>query len=145
MKLEDAAVKVFPGKLAPLRDVWIVIDELMTARGLSRDVKTIYVSYTDPSLNLIGAVHPDPVTESIELALAIPDKKGNSPLYDATHLKWRTLPFAIRVGSTDVDPEMLESLIDQGMRQVTAITPRPSDEFMGRRPLHESRRHLDEA
>ena len=135
MDRSDVAAKVFPGKLAPLVEVWERVDDALIDRHLSRDVKTIYVSYTDTIRNLVAAVHPDPVTGTIEIALSLPPDHEHELTYDATHLKWRTLPLAVRLGPDDEIAGQLLYLFDEAIKYTPSSVPRPSEDFekIGRR------------
>ena len=129
MNKTEAGAKVFRGALADLLPTWEQLDDRLSALGLTRDVKTIYVSYTDPGRNLVAAVHPDPVTATIELALSLPADFAHERTYDATHLKWRTLPHAVRIaGVSDLDAE-LGVLIKAAAEYAPLATPRPSEDF----------------
>ena len=132
MKRDDAAAKVFPGDLQRLVPVWLLIDDLMLRYKLRRDVKTIYVSYTNEAFRLVAAVHPDPASGTIELALAIPDTVGRHDLHDATHLKWRTLPVAVRVGIADFDLPRIAALISEAVESASSIVPRDPQDFIRR-------------
>jgi hypothetical protein len=127
--------QVFPGKLAPLVEVWERVDDALTNRQLTRDVKTIYVSYTDTGRNLVAAVHPDPVTSTIEVALSLPPDQEHELTYDATHLKWRTLSLAIRLGPGDELTSEIMGLIQTAIEYAPSSVPRPSEDFehIGRR------------
>ena len=129
MDRSEAAAKVFPGKLAPLIDVWESVDKALTDRDLTRDVKTIYVSYTDSNRNLVAAVHPDPITSTIEIALSLPPDFDEELAYDSTHLKWRTLPWAIRLGPKDELTAEVEDIIESAIEYAPASVPRPSEDF----------------
>ena len=129
MDQPDVAAKVFPGKLAPLVEVWERVDDALTDRQLTRDVKTIYVSYTDTGRNLVAAVHPDPVTSTIEMALSLPPDYENELTYDATHLKWRTLPLAIRLAPDDKLTSEIMGLIQAAIEYAPSSVPRPSEDF----------------
>jgi len=129
MDREQATKKVFPGKLADLVNVWELVDDAMTDRGLSRDVKTIYVSYTDPDRNLVAAVHPDQTTRTIEIALSLPPDLDGELTYDSTHLKWRTLPWAVRLGPDDQVSSEIMGLIQTAIEYAPSSVPRPSEDF----------------
>ena len=129
MERSEAAAKVFPGKLAPLVEVWERVDDALTDRHLSRDVKTIYVSYTDTNRNLVAAVHPDPITGTIEIALSLPPDHEHELTYDSTHLKWRTLPLAIRLGPGGELTREIMSLIQTAIEYAPSSVPRPSEDF----------------
>jgi len=129
MDRDETAAKVFPGKLATLVDVWERVDDAFTNRELSRDVKTIYVSYTDGDRNLVAAVHPDSPTSSIEIALSLPPDFESELTYDSTHLKWRTLPWAIRLGPDDGLTAQVEEIIEAAIEYAPSSVPRPSEEF----------------
>ena len=133
MERDAAAQKVFPGKLEKLRPAWELIDEFLVSRGLSRDVKTIYVSYTTQGGEVAAAAHPDLVTISIEVALAIDPTLEHPMLYDATHLKWRTLPQAVRLTSVEDVSDQVEELLDLAIAHAGTLSPRPPEEFIGRR------------
>lgn len=126
---EEAATKVFPGKLVNLVEVWERVDDALTDRGLSRDVKTIYVSYTDQARNLVAAVHPDSTTRTIEIALSLPPDFESELSYDSTHLKWRTLPSAIRLSPEDELTVEVEGLIEAAIEYAPSSVPRPSEDF----------------
>jgi hypothetical protein len=126
---EKAAAQVFPGKLAYLVEVWEPVDEALIDMGLSLDVKTIYVSYTDQNRNLVAAVHPDPTTRTIEIALSLPPDFDNELTYDSTHLKWRTLPWAIRLGPDDDLTDEVEGIIEAAIQYAPSSVPRPSEDF----------------
>ncbi len=138
MNPSEAAAKVFPGKLAPLVEVWERVDDALTDRQLTRDVKTIYVSYTDTDRNLVAAVHPDPTTSTIEIALSLPPDTKAELTYDATHLKWRTLPLAVRLGPDDELTSEIMSLIQTAIEYAPSSVPRPSEDFehISRRGRH---------
>ena len=129
MDQKTASEKVFPGTLDALRPVWAKVDEAMTQRGLARDVKTIYVSYTN-SRGIVAAVHPDPATMTIEVALALPADTDDPSLYDAIHLKWRTLPVALRLSPDEPVGEAFVRLLDAAVAQAGSVAPRPNDDFM---------------
>ena len=135
MDRSEAGAKVFPGKLAPLIEVWERVDKALTNRELSRDVKTIYVSYTDSLRNLVSAVHPDPVTNTVEVALSLSPDFESELTYDSTHLKWRTLPWAIRLGPIDELTAEVEGIIEAAIEYAPSSVPRPSEDFekIGRR------------
>lgn len=135
MDQSDVAAKVFPGKLAPLVEVWERVDDALTDRQLTRDVKTIYVSYTDTDRNLVAAVHPDPTTHTLEIALSLPPDHKSELTYDATHLKWRTLPLALRLGPDDELTAEVEGIIKAAIEYAPSSVPRPSEDFerIGRR------------
>lgn len=109
--------------------VWLEVDDLLVARGLERDVKTSYVSYTDRRSCVVAAVHPDPKGAYLEIALAIPETYRDSALYDSVHLRWRTLPRAARV-SGNADVQHLGRLVDLALSAAANIEPRPSEVFV---------------
>jgi hypothetical protein len=125
----EARKKVFPGRLADLVPVWERVDDFLTECGLSPDVKTIYVSYTDEDRNLVAAVHPDPTSRTIEIALSIPGDNESDLTYDATHLKWRTLPLAIRLGPDDQVTDEVQALLEAAISNAPSSVPRPSEDF----------------
>jgi len=126
---DKAAAKVFPGRLAVLVPAFEKLDEAFVSRGLSRDVKTIYVSYTDSSRNLVAAAHPDVTTLTIEVALSLSPDYQSEHTYDSTHLKWRTLPWAVRVGQDEeFAAEVLEAF-DAAIDYAPSSVPRPSEDF----------------
>ena len=133
MDQATAGQRVFSGSLVDLRGLWMEVDGYLTERGLRRDVKTIYVSYTDQGLNLVAAIHPDVPTHSFEVALAIPDADTDG-LYDATHLKWRALPVAVRVGESGYfTPEDIRPFLDRAIDNAPIIQLREASDFHGRR------------
>lgn len=139
MDRQAASEKVFRGSLAVLRPIWERLDDVFAQRGLSRDVKTIYVSYTDETGNIVAAVHPDPANVAIELALALPRETPDPNVYDAIHLKWRTLPVAVRLATVaDVTPAIVR-LIDAACDTAASVDPRPTQEFVEFRRHGESR------
>ena len=127
--MRQAAKKVFRGKLTGLVAVWGLLDDALIERGLSRDVKTIYVSYTDLDRNLVAAVHPDPTTLTIEIALSLPPHFESVLTYDSTHLKWRTLPWAIRLGRDDELTAEIEGIVETAIEYAPSSVPRPSEDF----------------
>ena len=129
MEKGDAGQKVFPGTMSSLRPVWEALDDELIRVGLHRDVKTIYVSYTDEDRNLVAAVHPDPATKTIEVALSLPKDFESSLTYDATHLKWRTLPVAVRLKSLGDLTRMVHTLLADAIVHAPQSVARPSEEF----------------
>ena len=105
----------------------------LTDLGLTRDVKTIYVSYTSKAEQLVAAVHPNPLDNSIEVALSIPLDHEDPRLYDATHLKWRTLPVALRLKPTSKVTAPVMKLFQFAVEIVESITPKPPEDFFGHR------------
>jgi hypothetical protein len=129
MDQATAGRQVFAESQAAIKDLWVEVDTYLTDRGLHRDVKTIYVSYTDNDMNLVAAVHPDPSTHTFEVALAI-SESDSKDLYDATHLKWRTLPVAVRVGDAGgLTPDAIQPFLDQAIESVAAVRPRDPMDF----------------
>lgn len=103
------------------------------SRGLRRDVKTIYVSYTDGDGNIVAAAHPDPATSTLEVALSIAADFESPLLYDAVHLKWRTLPRAVRLSPSETVPGEVLALLDTAVEQAASMLPRPTDDFVRQR------------
>ena len=133
MDQATAGQKVFTGSLTDLVDLWAEVDTYLTSQSLVRDVKTIYVSYTDEDMNLVAAVHPDPATHTFEVALSIPESNSDD-LHDATHLKWRTLPVAVRVGDPGgLTPEDIQPFLDQAIEGASSVPPRDPMDFVGQK------------
>lgn len=133
VEMKDVAEKVFPGKLQRLIPIWAAVDEILSSRGLARDVKTIYVSYTDASNNLVAAVHPDAASITLEIALPLPRELDHELLYDASHLKWRTLPNALRLEPDSTVSMRVLALFDEAVRHAPDALPRPARDFASRR------------
>jgi hypothetical protein len=126
--MESAAAKVFPGRLQALRRVWLEVDGYLTSAGMSRDVKTVYVSYTSPHGHIVAAAHPDGPNNRLEVALAL--ELGASPLLsDAVHLKWRHLPTAVVLESDAELTDELKGLLDAAVQNAGEVAPRPTEEF----------------
>jgi len=125
---DEAGQKVFGHPGVPLRVLWEDLDDLLTTAGLTRDVKTIYVSYTSGGLEVVAAVHPG--SGFIELALALPIGYDHPRVVDAVHLKWRTLPVAVHLRPEEGVPSFLPYLVDQALSSASSIAPRPIDDFL---------------
>jgi hypothetical protein len=125
---QEAGKLVFRGEAAALRGLWERADNLLMSRGLQRDVKTIYVSYTDSAMKVVAAAQPS--SDAVEIALAIPPSLRHRLLVDAIHLKWRTLPKAVQVRQDWRDEWVeFESLVDLAIKSASSIAPRPTDDF----------------
>ncbi len=129
MDRDEAGDKVFGRSRGLGRAAWEALDDLLTDAGLERYVKTIDVSYTDAAGNVVASVHPGPQTDSIEVALSIADVGAHPALYDAAHLKWRTLPAAIRLGGPHDLTEETKAVIDLAIADAGSITPRAVEDF----------------
>src|SRR5437870_741959 len=103
------AASLFAGRNARLfptfqRVYAVLVDEL----GCEAHVKTIYVGFSRGG-EMLAAAYPRG-GQYFELALHLPDAARSALLYDAAHLKWRTLPVAVRL-SDDASFASVEALI----------------------------------
>lgn len=111
------AEDLFRGVYAALRPAFVLVCEAMEERGARAYVKTQYVGF-DLGGELVAAAHPRD-GEVIELALALPEDYDDNRLIDASHLKWRTLPVAVRIRSED-DFAQVHDLIGRALDRVAA-------------------------
>ncbi|HJQ94766.1 MAG TPA: hypothetical protein VJ935_03560 [Acidimicrobiia bacterium] len=134
MDRAQAGSKVFGQAVTPLKRLWEELDAILTEAGLTRDVKTIYVSYTSQGLNVVAAAHPG--ADYLELALALPADFDHPDLVDAVHLKWRTLPIAVHLTPDQGIPSYLPKLVKDAITAAPHIEPRAVEDFK----RYESRR-----
>lgn len=127
MDKSQAGAKVFGQSASPLKRLWEKLDAILTEAGLTRDVKTIYVSYTSANMNVVAAAHPG--AGYLELALALPADFDHPDLVDAVHLKWRTLPIAIHLTPEQGVPRYLRRLVDAAIAAAPGIEPRDVQDF----------------
>jgi hypothetical protein len=94
---------------AGLKPIWHALDDLLVAGGTERDAKTVSVSYTSPTGKVVAAVHPNPVHQTIQVALAVPPDTTSTRLEDMSLLRWRTMPSGLTLSSvSDIDDEVRE-------------------------------------
>ncbi len=129
MDRDEAGDKVFGRSRSVCRAAWEALDDVLVAAGLDRYVKTIDVSYTDTAGNVVASVHPGPQTDSIEVAQSIADVDTHPALYDAAHVRWRTLPVAIRLGGPHDLTEEIQAVLDLAVAEAGTVTPRPVEDF----------------
>lgn len=128
------AQSLFSGVNRPLMPLFEEAYEfLVSDSGCVADVKTIYVGFTlkqEP----VASVHPHGGVE-FEVALALPLGMVGEFIYEAAHLKWRTLPVAVRVTDhaslTRALPLMREAVrrVESGVHDVE----QPDDAFASQR------------
>ena len=108
------------------------IDLAFTAYGCTSYAKTIYLGF-ELNQEMIAAAYP--LTESVDLALALPEDHPSPLLKDATHLTWKTMPVLLRLDPNDelgaVEPLLREAF--DGVAQGRHAVNRPNEHFAARR------------
>lgn len=92
------------------------LDRDITRLGCESYVKTIYVGYAIGGA-MVAAVYPH--QDHADVALALREDHDDPRLFDASHLKWRTLPLAARVSSAE-EAGSLSSLLIEAASAVQA-------------------------
>ena len=87
---------------------------IFTQEGCNSYVKTIYLGF-DYEGEMVGAAYPS--SETVELALALPEDHAHPNLVDATHLTWRTLPVSIKFTSKSA-VQKSEDLLTEAVQRV---------------------------
>lgn len=90
---------------------------LVESRGCVAYVKTMYVGF-DLGGQMVASVHPSKGL-LLEVALALPEDHPSSLLFDASHLKWRTLPVGVEV-RTKADWKTVKPLLVEACDRIEA-------------------------
>jgi hypothetical protein len=110
------AKKLFSGVNAPLMPTFTELyDYLVKRLKCHPSMKTIYVSFSLKG-DMVASAHPQH-GQAIELALALPVEHKSELLYDASHLKWRTLPVAVKL-TTPASLKGALPLMEEAARRV---------------------------